>query len=74
MLWDFAEDVVVHEPGELKPELFERCLQIKAVGLAKLTMGMFWLQQIGISPLTRSTATIWKKRTGLPARLSGRGP
>ncbi len=43
-LWDFAEQVVSKAPGELDSSLFERCLDIEAVGPAKLTMGMFWLQ------------------------------
>ena len=35
---------MTHEPSKLKPDLFEKCLEIKQVGLPKLTMGMFWLQ------------------------------
>jgi len=44
LLWAFAQDVVANEPSSLNPDLFENCLKIKQVGLAKLTMGMFWLQ------------------------------
>ena len=43
ILWSLAESVVNGPPGNLDAKLFERCLQIKAVGPAKLTMGMFWL-------------------------------
>jgi hypothetical protein len=42
-LWSLAEAVVNESPENLPSKLFERCLQIKAVGLPKLTMGMFWL-------------------------------
>jgi hypothetical protein len=42
-LWALAEGVVNGSPEKLDPKLFERCLQIEAVGPAKLTMGMFWL-------------------------------
>lgn len=42
-LWALAEGVVNGSPEKLDPKLFERCLRIDAVGTAKLTMGMFWL-------------------------------
>jgi 5-methylcytosine-specific restriction enzyme MrcB-like protein/dynein-related subfamily AAA family protein len=42
-LWELAKGVVAGGPEKLDPTLFERCLQIDAVGPAKLTMGMFWL-------------------------------
>jgi hypothetical protein len=42
-LWSLAEAVVNDPPEKLDPLLFERCLQIKTVGIPKLTMGMFWL-------------------------------
>lgn len=43
-LWDFAEQIVSKQPGDLDPQLFERCLHINQVGMAKLTVGMFWFQ------------------------------
>ena len=42
-LWALAEAVVAGPPENLDPKLFDRCLEIEAVGPAKLTMGMFWL-------------------------------
>lgn len=42
-LWALAEVVVKNPPEELDSKLFDRCLQIRTVGPAKLTMGMFWL-------------------------------
>jgi hypothetical protein len=43
-LWDFAEAVVRKVPEEVPPELFARCLEIHQVGVANLTMGMFWMR------------------------------
>lgn len=44
LLWDLADDLVHKEPSEVRAQVFEKCLEIKQVGIAKLTMGMFWLQ------------------------------
>jgi len=43
-LWDFAEAVVRKLPEEVQPELFARCLEVRHVGIANLTMGMFWMR------------------------------
>lgn len=43
-LWRFASDIVRRQPEEVDERLYERCLEIKQVGIAKLTMGMFWLR------------------------------
>jgi hypothetical protein len=42
-LWTLAEAVVKDPPEKLDGKLFERCLQIKTVNPARLTLGMFWL-------------------------------
>jgi hypothetical protein len=42
-LWDLATAVVKNTPETLDARLFERCLEIFKVAVAKLTMGMFWL-------------------------------
>jgi hypothetical protein len=42
-LWDLAKATFSGPPQKLDPKIFDRCLQIKTVGPAKLTMGMFWL-------------------------------
>jgi 5-methylcytosine-specific restriction protein B len=46
-LWELATHVVKEVPDDLKGGLFERCLKIKSVGPAKLTMGMYWLNPQG---------------------------
>ncbi len=43
-LWDFAEQVVSRDPEKIDADLFGRCLKIRGIQLAKLTMGMFWLR------------------------------
>jgi Cdc6-like AAA superfamily ATPase len=43
-LWDFAQAVVKESPQAIPPDLFIRCLSIRNVGLANLTMGMFWMR------------------------------
>lgn len=43
-LWNLAEEVYHKEPVDVAPELFARGLQVKQVGLAKLSMGLFWLR------------------------------
>lgn len=43
-LWDFAEAIVKQQPKALPPDLFGRCLGIRMVGVANLTMGMFWMR------------------------------
>lgn len=42
-LWELAKAIVSNSPEKLDPKIFDRCLRIRTVGLAKLTMGMFWL-------------------------------
>lgn len=43
-LWKFFEHIMTSEPESLDVELMQRCLGYKCVGLAMLTMGMFWAQ------------------------------
>lgn len=60
-LWDLALAVVKKPPQELNPVLFERCLEIKRVGLAKLTMGMFWLNSRNYVALDGNNAELFKR-------------
>ena len=43
-LWDFAEAIVKGSPESVPADLFTRCLNIQQVGLANLTMGLFWIR------------------------------
>jgi hypothetical protein len=42
-LWSLAESAVTKSPEQLDAKLFDRCLEIDTVAIAKLTMGLFWL-------------------------------
>src|SRR6266404_8277232 len=43
-LWDFAKEITDKLPPEVSPQLFARTLDIRCVGLAQLTMGLFWVR------------------------------
>lgn len=42
-LWKIAKQVYSRPPEELDGELYEKCLSFRGIGLAYLTMGLFWL-------------------------------
>lgn len=41
-LWKFFEHIMTVEPESLDADLMQQCLKLPQVGLAMLTMGMFW--------------------------------
>lgn len=41
-LWTFFEHIMTVEPGSLDTVMMEKCLDLRKVGMAMLTMGMFW--------------------------------
>jgi 5-methylcytosine-specific restriction protein B len=61
-LWDLASAVVNTDPEHLQSELFKRCLDIHAVGMAKLTMGMFWLNPLNYIALDTNNSALFAKR------------
>lgn len=44
LLWRLAHETMEKTPDSFDQAIFSQCLQIKEVGLAKLTSGMFWLR------------------------------
>jgi len=42
-LWNLAEAAIQNGLGGIDDDLYNRCLEIRKVGAAKLTMGLFWL-------------------------------
>lgn len=42
LLWQFFEHIMSVAPEALDAALMQRCLNLRQVGLANLTMGMFW--------------------------------
>ena len=61
-LWDLASAVVNTDPEHLQSELFKRCLDIHAVGMAKLTMGIFWLNPLSYIALDANNCALFAKR------------
>ena len=43
-LWDFAKAIVEQSPEAVDAKLFSRSMAIRQVGLANLTMGLFWMR------------------------------
>ncbi|MEQ9498700.1 MAG: AAA family ATPase [Deltaproteobacteria bacterium] len=43
-LWDLAEGVCAGSADQLDADVFDRALAVSGVGVAKMTMGMFWLR------------------------------
>jgi hypothetical protein len=44
LLWKFFEHVMSADISELDEDLMQKCLDLSQVGLAMLTMGMFWVR------------------------------
>jgi len=42
LLWEFFEHILDAEPASLDTALMDRCLEKRGVGMAFLSMGMFW--------------------------------
>ena len=63
-LWDLAEHAVeTVDPSALPIELFDRCLEIHKVGLAKLTMGLYWFNPERFLPLDAHTRAFLVRRS-----------
>jgi len=43
-LWNLAQAIVTQQPEAVPGDLFTRCLALRQVGLANLTMGLFWMR------------------------------
>jgi predicted RNA-binding protein with PUA-like domain len=68
-LWDFAE-AVVNKPAEaVSAELFQRCLEIRCVGLGSLTMGLFWMRPDQYLAIDRQNRA-FLQRKGINAEVS----
>lgn len=59
-LWDFAEIVVKQTPDTVPAELFDRCLKLKQVSIASLTMGLFWMRPDQYLALDRVNQSLLK--------------
>jgi 5-methylcytosine-specific restriction protein B len=71
-LWKIARSAVEASLSSLDPTLFDRCLQVKTVGQAKLTMGLFWLRPTEFLPLDSKTrAHLEKDGVAVPRIIDG---
>jgi len=69
-LWELAEQAFHREPAKVDPEIFAKSLQVKQVGLAKLTMGLFWLRPDAYLALDKHVKDWVKKQ--IPGELPGK--
>ena len=68
-LWTLAEVCTKTGPHGLDAELFARCLQIRGVRAAKLTIGLFWLNPDQYLPLdSRTISYIDEKGVSVPSK------
>ena len=67
VLWQLASQVIENPISKIDEELFERCCQVRWVGIGKLTIGLFWINPEGILPCDKKTIAYGKKH-GVRAR------
>ena len=61
-LWQLASQGMERPITEIDEELFDRCLQVKMVGIRKLTTGLFWINPQNFLPCDKKTAAFGNKR------------
>jgi DNA polymerase III delta prime subunit len=71
--WALARAAVTQGLAGVDEALFDRSLQVKQVGMGKLTQGLFWLRPDEFVPLDGNTRTLLKER-GLQPYVEGFGP
>ena len=66
-LWQLARQAMERPITEIDEELFERCCQVKMVGIGKLTSGLFWINPQRFLPCDNKTREFGKNH-GIRAR------
>lgn len=67
-LWELFRGAVLRGRDGIDPAVFERCLKIKTVQRAKLTMGLYWIRPREFVPLdSRSREFLQAKGVDVPA-------
>lgn len=61
MLWQLARQAVEGGCDGIDGELFGGCLGIKGVGMATLTMGLFWLRPDELMPVDKNSTAALRK-------------
>lgn len=70
-LWTLARQAVTGGRDAVQPAVFDRCLKIKSVKIAKLTMGLFWVRPRAFLPLDgRSQPYLRRKGVAVPSTVS----
>ncbi len=67
-LWKLARFAIEDRWDQCAPDLFDKCLQIKGVGIAKLTTGLFWLAPSRFLPIP-ATSKAYLENHGISAKV-----
>jgi len=54
-LWALARAAVTGDVNAIAPDLFQKALEVKLVGMAKLTVGLYWLNPEAFLPCDKNT-------------------
>ena len=66
-LWQLASQAMERPITKIDEELFDRCCQVRMVGIRKLTIGLFWINPQKFLPCDKKTSAFVKKH-GVRAR------
>ena len=59
-LWQLASQAMERPAIEIDEELFDRCCQVKMLGIPKLTIGLFWINPQSFLPCDKKTSAFGK--------------
>ena len=57
-LWKLASQAIKRPITEIDEELFKRCCKVRMVGIAKLTIGLFWINPKNFLPCDKKTSAL----------------
>ena len=60
-LWQLAGQAMERPITAIDEKLFERCCQVRMVGIRKLTIGLFWINPQSFLPCDKKTSAFGKK-------------
>ena len=61
-LWQLASQAMERPFSEIEEDLFDRCCQVRMVGIRKLTIGLFWINPQNFLPCDKKTRKFGKTR------------
>ena len=59
-LWQLASQAIERPITEIDEKLFDRCCQVRMVGIPKLTIGLFWINPQNFPPCDKKTRAFGK--------------